>query len=97
MMMLERDVQSKVVTFARRLGIAAHKFSSEARRNVPDYVFFYDGRTYFIEFKATGKTARDAQVKEINKLRKAGFQVDVVDDPDDGKQRIKEFIADAFI
>ena len=95
--MLERDVQSRVVTFARRREVQAHKFSSEARRNVPDYVFFYDGRTYFIEFKATGKKARAGQMKEIKKLRDAGFQVDVVDDPDDGRQRIKEFIEDAFI
>ena len=95
--MLERDVQEKVVTRARRLGVLAHKFSSEARRNVPDYLFFYEGRTFFIEFKATGKEARKGQLKEIKKFRAAGFPVDVVDDPIDGNRLIDMFIADAFI
>lgn len=95
--MLERDIQNSVVSFARRIGVIAHKFSSEARRNVPDYLFLYDGRIYFIEFKATGKKARDGQAKEIKKLRDAGFDVDVIDDKDYGKKMISAFKANAFI
>ena len=95
--MLERDVQDKVVTRARRNGVIAHKFSSEARRNVPDYLFFFEGRTYFIEFKATGQKPRAGQMKEIKKFREAGFIVDVVDDVIDGNRLIDMFIADAFI
>lgn len=89
--MLERDIQKSVVSFARRQGVIAHKFSSEARRNVPDFIFFFKGRTYFIEFKATGQTARDGQIKEIKKLIAAGFDVDVVDDISFGKFLIRVF------
>ena len=95
--MLERDIQQSVVSYARRQGLIAHKFSSEARRNVPDYMFLFEGRTYFIEFKATGKTARDGQKKEIKTLLSAGFNVDVVDDIQFGKTLIRLFKIDALI
>ena len=94
---LERDIQASVVAFARRLGVIAHKFSSEARRNVPDYLFLFQGRCYFIEFKATGQTARKGQLKEHKKLRDEGFQVDVCDDKEFGRQCIRAFIADALV
>lgn len=95
--MLERDVQTSVVSFARRCGVLAHKFSSEARRNVPDYLFLYSGRIYFIEFKATGKEARKGQEREHQKLQNAGFRVDVCDDKGFGKQLIRAFVADALL
>ena len=94
--MLERDVQKSVVSYARRNDVIAHKFSSEARRNVPDYIFLFDGRIYFIEFKATGEVARKGQLKEIKKLRDAEFQVDVCDCKDFGRMLIDQFIANAF-
>lgn len=95
--MLERDIQSSVVSYARRHDLIAHKFSSEARRNVPDYIFLFDGRILFIEFKATGMTPREGQAKEIEKLRGAGFNVEVVDDKDYGKQLLRAFKADALV
>lgn len=95
--MLEKYVQKSVVSFARRHGVLAHKFSSEARRNVPDYVFLYDGRTYFVEFKANGKTSRAGQIREHKILRAAGFPVDVCDDKVFGRSLIRAFIADALI
>lgn len=94
---LERDIQASVVAHARRLGVVAHKFSSEARRNVPDYLFLFAGRCYFIEFKATGQKPRKGQIREHEKLRGAGFIVDVVDDKDFGRQCIRAFMADALI
>ena len=94
--MLERDIQKSVVSYARRNDVIAHKFSSEARRNVPDYIFLFDGRIYFIEFKATGQVARAGQQREINKLKAAGFKVDVCDDKSIGKLFINMFIQDAF-
>jgi len=95
--LLERDIQQSVVSFARRQGITAHKFSSEARRNVPDYIFLFNGRTYFIEFKATGKKARDGQLREIGKLRVAGFPVDVADDIAFGKRLVLAFKHDQLV
>lgn len=95
--MLERDIQQSVVSYARRQACVAHKFSSEARRNVPDYLFLFDGRILFIEFKATGKEARAGQLKEHKKLIQAGFIVYVVDCKKYGKQVINAFMKDALI
>jgi len=95
--MLERDIQQSVVSYARRNDVVAHKFSSEARRNVPDYLFLFDGRILFIEFKATGAKARAGQLKEHRKLANAGFTVYVVDDRKYGKHVINAFKQDALI
>lgn len=84
--MFERDVQSRCVRFARLSGVIAHKFSSESHRSVPDYLFLYRGMSYFVEFKAPGKRATKAQLREHRKLRGQGFFVSVVDDVDAGKQ-----------
>lgn len=95
--MLERDIQQSVVSYARRQECVAHKFSSEARRNVPDYLFLFAGRLLFIEFKATGKEARAGQLREHAKLRSAGFIVYIVDCKKYGKQIINAFMQDALI
>lgn len=95
--MLERDVQKSVVEFARRNDVVAHKFSSEARRNVPDYLFLFNGRVLFIEFKATGKRARKGQLREINKLRRVGFFVEVCDCKAMGRSLIRAFMQNVLI
>lgn len=96
--MLERDVQGRCVAFARRLGVIAHKFSSEGKRHVPDYLFFYRGWLYLVEYKATGKSPRDGQVREIEIFRAQGFTVDVVDEVVEGNRLMRDFVdrADAL-
>ena len=82
--LLERDVQSKCVDWARDRGWWARKFSSPANRSVPDYLF---ARTWgggarikiAVEFKAPGKTSTSAQLKEQDAMRAAGWQVYEID------------------
>ena len=48
---LEKDIEAKVCLYARDKGMLTYKFTSPARAAVPDRMFIYKGRVFFIEFK----------------------------------------------
>ena len=67
----ESDIQDECIRWARKQGAYCRKFSSPANRSVPDYVIVFDGRTYFVEFKAPGKQPTEQQKKEHDAIRAA--------------------------
>lgn len=79
--LLEADIQTACVTWARKRGYWARKFSSPANRSVPDYLFagtaMYDGPQnaikFFVEFKAPLKRATENQIEEQGFMRVAGW------------------------
>ena len=71
--LLEKDIQSACVSWARSRGWWARKFSSPANRSVPDYLFAGNGWKFFCEFKAPGKKATDNQIDEQRLMRAAGW------------------------
>lgn len=83
--LLEKDVQSSCVDWARARGYWARKFSSMTSTAEPDYLFAHGdnpssvdwGRKvkFATEFKAPGKTSTEAQVEEQEKMRLAGWYV----------------------
>jgi hypothetical protein len=83
--LLEKDIQSACVAWARKRGYWARKFSSPANRSVPDYLFsLHDVLTgmdrvakikFAVEFKAPGKRSTDAQLEEQGYMRDAGWYV----------------------
>lgn len=84
--MLEKDVESKSCKYAKERGWLAYKFTSPARRSVPDRIFINPfGLVIFIEFKATGKVPTEAQEREIRRLRENGCFVLVIDSVEDCK------------
>lgn len=78
--LLEKDIQSACVAWARKRGWWARKFSSPANRSVPDYIYGKDGCTIFVEFKAPGKKATEAQLEEHKAMAEVGLMVHVIDD-----------------
>ena len=78
--LLEKDIQSACVKWARARGWWARKFASPANRSVPDYLFGRDGCTIFAEFKAPGKKATEAQLEEHAAMAAVGLSVHVIDD-----------------
>lgn len=82
---LEKDIESAVCKYARELGMLEYKFTSPARRHVPDRIFLYGGKTFFIEFKRKGEKPTKAQAIEHAKMRERGAVVFVVDNVEDGK------------
>jgi len=87
--MKESVVESKFVDKVKKAGGVAYKFTSPARRNVPDRLVLYpipeaDQETvaryvHFVELKATGKKPTAGQLREHKRLHDLGFLIKVVD------------------
>lgn len=88
--MLEKHVESRVCNYAKeKYDFIAYKFTSPARRSVPDRLFCGPrGLHFFIEFKAPGKLPTPKQAREINRLIALGHLVYVIDNPATGKQLV---------
>lgn len=84
---LEKDIEKKVCDYAKSLGILVYKFTSPARRSVPDRLFIMPGGrgVFFIEFKRRGQKPTPAQHVEIEKIRERGIGVVVADNVHEGK------------
>lgn len=86
---LEKVIEKKVCDYAKAKGILVFKFTSPARRSVPDRMFILPGgKVFFIEFKRKGQKPTDAQTVEIKKMEKQGSHVHVVDNVLEGKEII---------
>jgi hypothetical protein len=83
---LEKDIEKRVCDYAKSLGMLVYKFTSPSRRSVPDRLFVLPGgQVFWIEFKRKGKSPTAAQIVEIEKIRKQGATVYVVDDETAGR------------
>lgn len=88
---LEKVIEKKVVEYARSLGILAYKFTSPNRRSVPDRLFIMPSckGAFMIEFKRKGEKPTPSQTVEIEKIRKQGLEVFVVDNVEEGKRVVR--------
>lgn len=79
----ESAVEAALVDAVRRHGGIAYKFSSPARRNVPDRLVVLPGRApFFVECKRPGEGPNKGQAREIARLLGLGQTVYLLDDPD---------------
>lgn len=93
--LLESDVQTACVAYARSKGFWARKFSSPSQRSVPDYLF---GKDYGVlgtvkwaeEFKAPDKKSTDKQRDEQQFMACAGWYV-IRDTGTRGEEDIEAF------
>ena len=83
--MLEKDIERKVCEYARSKGCLAYKFTSPNRAAVPDRLFIFKGKVWFIEFKAPGKQATKPQLREHSILATHFLDVFVIDSVEQGK------------
>lgn len=65
------------------------------RIGIPDRIFMLNGKTIFIEFKRLDEVARPIQLHVQNQLRKNGFSVYVVDNKEQFKKIIEDWIKHA--
>lgn len=77
-------VQNPVMRYARSKGWKTRRMAYIGRHGCPDSWFFKNGEVVVIEFKDHGKTPALHQEREIDRLRKAGLKVYVIDNVDDG-------------
>lgn len=90
--MLEREIQAKVVEYARECGAYAVKLGLSNAVGIPDYMFIAKGRVLFIEFKAPGKKPTERQLFEHMRMRGYGAEVEVVDNAGRGRMLIHEWL-----
>lgn len=91
---LEKEIEKKVCDYAKSLGFLCYKFTSPARRSVPDRLFISPkGVVFFIEFKMLGKKPTPSQQVEIEKIRQTGVAVYVIDSIVGGK----EVVVDRYV
>lgn len=81
MSMTEAPLQEWACDRAEQAGWFYRRVKWVGRRNAPDNVFAKDGRTVWIEFKRPGGKPRPGQEREIERMRDAGMEVHVVDNP----------------
>lgn len=90
---LEKDIENKVVTYAKKLGCLAYKFTSPSQRSVPDRLFFTPtGRPFFIEFKRMGNELTAAQRVEGEKIGKKNVLVFTCNEVCCGKELVDRMI-----
>lgn len=78
--MLERHIERRLTTMAKRHGGLAIKWVAPAFAGVPDRIVFHgQGRVTFVELKAPGKRQTPLQVRVAEMLRALGADVRVID------------------
>ena len=82
--MLEKRIEKKLVDAVRAAGGMCLKFVSPGMDGMPDRIMLMPfGRMAFVEIKAPGKKPRPLQRFRHDLLRELGFQVFVLDRPED--------------
>ena len=81
--MLEKQIERKLMAAVRQRGGMCPKWVSPGLDGVPDRVILFPGgRAAFAETKAPGKKLRPLQSKRKVQLESLGFQVFVIDAPE---------------
>lgn len=79
----EKDIETYLCSCINRLGGVPYKFTSPARRSVPDRLCVMpSGISVFVECKRPGKKLSQAQTREAARLKALGQWVTWVDSKD---------------
>lgn len=86
---LEKDIERKVVAYAKSLGCLCYKFTSPAQRSVPDRIIITPhGVTGYLELKRPGGKPTEAQLYELGRLIDRNAPTDWADSVEDAKKFI---------
>lgn len=81
--MREKAVEQQLVKAVKQRGGVCPKFISPGFDGMPDrLVLLPHGRMAFVEVKAPGKKPRPLQINRHELLRKLGFKVFILDEPE---------------
>lgn len=85
----EKDIEEYLVRQVKKRGGVAYKFTSPARRSVPDRLVLWPGGVaQFVELKSPGKKPTEQQAREHARLNALGFPVAVLD----SKEAVDEWL-----
>lgn len=86
MQVLEKQIENKVVKWAKRRKI---KLKKKERGELLDRWFMLPaGRLFIIEFKRPGGSIKKRQTKEIKELKELGYDVEIHDNSEEAIQAI---------
>ena len=89
--MREKETERKLVRAVKRGGGICPKFVSPGMDGMPDrMILLPKGRIGFVEVKAPGKKPRPLQERRHKQLRNLGFQVFILDGPEQIAEILKE-------
>ena len=89
--MREKEVEQKLVKAVKHNGGVCWKFTSPGTAGVPDRLILMPfGKFAFVEVKAPGEKPRPLQVSRMKLLKRLGFKVFVLDNPEDIEKILKE-------
>ena len=78
-----KEIEAQLVRAVKRMGGVCPKWVSPGLDGLPDRIILLPGgRIAFAELKAPGKKSRPLQEARIRQLRGLGFQVYVIDRPE---------------
>lgn len=81
--MREKAIEQKLTSAVRQIGGICPKFVSPGFDGMPDrIVLLPEGKIGFVEVKVPGKKPRPLQAARHGLLRRLGFKVYVLDDPE---------------
>lgn len=90
---LEKEIEKKVGDYAKKHGCLYMKFTSPARRAVPDRIIIAPGgRVGFLELKRKGQKPTALQQQEMNTLKAKGCTVHWVDCVEHGKMFVDRLV-----
>ena len=91
--MREKQVEQKLVQAVKLAGGMCPKLVSPGTDGMPDrMVLLPEARIGFVEVKAPGAKPRPLQERRHEQLRELGFQVSVLDDPEQIPGIIEEIL-----
>lgn len=77
---LEKDLERKVVAYAKSRDVLCYKFASPGNRGVPDRILIGPGGLIgFLELKRPGQSPTALQLHVIGKYRARGVRADWAD------------------
>lgn len=87
----EKVFERTLSKYVNNMGGIAVKLLSQFVNGLPDRLYLIPGgHALFIEFKSTGKKPTKIQEHIIDRIRKVGFTVLVVDSPETWKAAVSE-------
>jgi len=82
--MLEKEVERRIVQYAKSRGIKTYKLNGDGDRGKPDRLFMREGVVLFLEIKRPKAKPRKLQLVQLQELNDMGFRAEWVDAPEKG-------------